>query len=372
MIELGRHIEILLLSNDCVIVPDLGGFMAHHVDAHYDEDENLFLPPSRTLGFNPLLKLNDSLLAQSYIEAYDISYPEATRRIEEEVNELKQHLCNEGAYELEDIGTLRLNDEGNYIFEPCEAGILTPVLYGLSSFEFKRQTVTGESHVHTHPTVASTMSPTEIKENSADDIKQNAETTLSEPTIAAQYDKPQEEEERTIKIKVAWLRNAAAAAAAIIAFFVIAPSISNSDKEHIMASSLHGQAIINMMQGDVAAKNNTDIEPTKIKEAIAKYDSIALAKQTASVENRKDTTAKEADKNGKYCIVMASHITRRNADAYVKKLRDNGYNEAYTYENNNIVRVVYGKYGNEQEAHSALRAIRGNKYFEQSWVYKKK
>ena len=111
MIELGRHIEILLLSNDCVIVPELGGFMAHHVSAHYDEGDNLFLPPLRTLGFNPQLKLNDSLLAQSYIEAYDISYPEAIRRIEEEVNELKQHLDNQGSYEIDDIGVLSINEE---------------------------------------------------------------------------------------------------------------------------------------------------------------------------------------------------------------------------------------------------------------------
>ena len=62
VIELERHIEILLLSNDCVIVPDLGGFMAHHLEAHYDEESQLFLPPQRTLGFNPQLKLNDSLL----------------------------------------------------------------------------------------------------------------------------------------------------------------------------------------------------------------------------------------------------------------------------------------------------------------------
>ncbi len=45
VIELERHIEILLLSNDCVIVPDFGGFMAHHVDAYYDEEETIFLPP---------------------------------------------------------------------------------------------------------------------------------------------------------------------------------------------------------------------------------------------------------------------------------------------------------------------------------------
>ena len=100
MIELERHIEILLLSNDCVIVPGFGGFMAHHVDARYDEQENLFLPPQRTIGFNPQLTLNDSLLAQSYIEAYDISYPEALRRIEDEVRELRQHIECNGSYEL--------------------------------------------------------------------------------------------------------------------------------------------------------------------------------------------------------------------------------------------------------------------------------
>ena len=137
MIELDRHIEILLLSNDCVIVPGLGGFMTHHVEARYDEDDQMFLPPLRTLGFNPQLTMNDSLLVQSYIEAYDISYPEALRRIESEVEELKQHIDAAGSYELNDIGELALNEEGKYLFTPCEAGILTPDLYGLSGFEMK-------------------------------------------------------------------------------------------------------------------------------------------------------------------------------------------------------------------------------------------
>ncbi|MBR1687696.1 MAG: SPOR domain-containing protein, partial [Prevotella sp.] len=126
MIELARHIEILLLSNDCVIVPNLGGFVAHHVVASYDSDDRMFLPPLRTLGFNPQLKLNDSLLVQSYIEAYDISYPEALRRIEDEVEELKQQLSDNGSYELTDIGVLSVNEEGHYLFAPCEAGILSP------------------------------------------------------------------------------------------------------------------------------------------------------------------------------------------------------------------------------------------------------
>ena len=35
MIELARHIEILLLENDCVIIPDFGGFIAHYQPARY-------------------------------------------------------------------------------------------------------------------------------------------------------------------------------------------------------------------------------------------------------------------------------------------------------------------------------------------------
>lgn len=73
--ELRRHIEILLLRNDCVIVPHLGGFMAHHRPARYDEADHMFIPPIRTLGFNPQLTMSDSLLAQSYVDTYDLSFP---------------------------------------------------------------------------------------------------------------------------------------------------------------------------------------------------------------------------------------------------------------------------------------------------------
>ena len=57
MIELAQHIEALLLENDCVIVPGFGGFVAHYAPATHVKEENLFLPPTRTIGFNPQLKL---------------------------------------------------------------------------------------------------------------------------------------------------------------------------------------------------------------------------------------------------------------------------------------------------------------------------
>ena len=137
MLELARHIEILLLKHDCVIVPGLGGFIAHHVEARYDHESGCFLPPLRTLGFNPQLNsLNDSILAQFYVEHMEISYPEAVRLIEEEVEELKNILKQEGRIELYSIGELYVNDEGHIAFTPCDAGILSPELYALNSFKF--------------------------------------------------------------------------------------------------------------------------------------------------------------------------------------------------------------------------------------------
>ena len=70
------------------------------------------------LHFFLWLNMNDSLLAQSYVEAYDISYPEALSRIDTEVDELKLTLEKDGFYELSDIGVLTINAEGKYEFEP--------------------------------------------------------------------------------------------------------------------------------------------------------------------------------------------------------------------------------------------------------------
>lgn len=134
VIELERHITKLLLTNDCVIVPDFGGFMTHHIDSIYDHDAKTFYPPLRTLGFNPQLKINDSLLVQSYVEVYDISYPEALTRIENDVTRLKGILAKNGEYELYGLGVIYIQDDGSYDFKPCEAGILTPDYYGLSTF----------------------------------------------------------------------------------------------------------------------------------------------------------------------------------------------------------------------------------------------
>ena len=134
MIELAKHIEVLLLENDCVIVPGLGGFIAHYCSSKYNKETREFCPPVRSIGFNPKLVMNDGLLVQSYMQAYNTDFPDATRKIKTVVEELKEKLYQDGQVCLNQVGTLYYNINGVYEFEPAENVFFTPSLYGLVAF----------------------------------------------------------------------------------------------------------------------------------------------------------------------------------------------------------------------------------------------
>ena len=352
VIELDRHIEILLLSNDCVIVPGLGGFMTHHVEARHDEDDHSFLPPLRTLGFNPQLTMNDSLLVQSYVEAYDMSYPEALRRIEDEVNEMRQHIENEGSYELNDIGVLAVNEDGNYVFTPCEAGILTPSLYGLSSFEMMPLKAKAAAVVKEEP-VAATV----------------AEQTGEAPEEAT-YETQEEPEERAIIIKMSWIRNAVAVAAAVLAFFLMTTPVSNSERS-LAISNLNNPMIAGMLPKDSNMEKITIGKKDTIPAVVAQ-NTVQQVKEENDMVLKDSIPAATEKKSTYYCIVLASYITKKNANNFVDELQKKGYKESQVFIRNNVTRVIYGNFATVNEAYNKLHRIQREKGLEEAWVLKVK
>ena len=339
MIELERHIEILLLDNDCVIVPEFGGFMARHTNARYSEVDNTFLPPIRTIGFNPQLKINDSLLAQSYVEAYDISYPEALRRIEQEVEEIRQILSTEGIFELRDIGTLRLNAAGNYEFEPCEAGLLTPSLYGLSSFEFE-----------TLESIQTKQIAEAAKEQTAKiiDINENSNSTL--------FVDINDENNDSYTIRKSVIRNIAVACIALLTFLLIPSHLGNGTKSALSTSKIDTGLLYRIMPKDITT-GNAEIEAAT-KKVLQKNEE----KKTVVAETN-IPVAKEY-----YTIVLASKVSLNNAQQYTEKLKKNGYNEAEVYSGHGNTKVIYGNYSNKTDAQNALNKLNKNKEFADGWV----
>ncbi len=354
VIELERHIEILLLSNDCVIVPDLGGFMTHHVHARFDKEDNCFLPPLRTLGFNPQLTINDSMLAISYVEAYDISYPEALRRIEDEVNELKQHLQNDGSYELNDIGTLSLNEDGNYMFAPCEAGILTPSLYGLSSYEMKLLDV------------AEAPKQPERIEKKEDESSASVIPMAASAEYASYQENEDEQDDDFIKIKFTWVRNAIAVAAVLLAIFVLALPTGKTEMMTRTISNLNNTILFGMMSKDTNT-SKIEIKKQDLQHKVNHADT--TIKKTAIPPQQPQAKVDSVKQSG-YCIVLASYVTKHNAKIFIEQLQKRGYQDSRIYINNNITRVVYGHFDSQNDAYNALKDIHNHKDLSEAWVYK--
>ena len=384
MIELAQHIEILLLENDCVIVPGLGGFVAHYTPAMRVAEENVFLPPTRIIGFNPQLKMNDGLLVQSYMAVYDTDFSDATRIVEKEVAHIFTALHEEGKVDLPNIGELRYSIHGIYDFVPYDHKITTPYLYGLDSFEMQELA--------------------ELK-------KPYMEKTIRYSVPVVPEDKKRRFE---IKFNRSYLSNAVAMIAVVALFFFLSTPIENTEVvegnyaqllpnelfEMIEKESLAINPIVVSRKADTpkaSAQKNTGqkakkkvvpvaVREVKVGQANAQNAPVVSQpkQQAAEVSSSTSVTTKsEIQKTTagtvapslvsaqKYHVIIASVGTEKDAEAMAKQLIEKGYPHAKAIVGDGKMRVSIESCGTETEAYQALNRVRQNETYKNAWVLKK-
>lgn len=349
MNELTRHIEILLLNSDCVVVPGLGAFITNYIDAQYDAEARTFCPPKRTVGFNCQLQNNDSTLASSYVEAYDISFPEAQRRVESDVEAIRQELATCGKYDFRGVGELRLTSDGRYDFMPCKAGLLTPALYAFYALAIEpvEQTDAGLEHRETEiPRIH-----VDVKQTAA-----NEETYVANAGHVHLVDRE-------------LLRNALLAACMLLLFVFASLPLGRSTKSLEQSSFVRTEALMEF------AKNHTsniakklDATPVCGVENEPKAASLTddLPKTFSEVKQVESDNAKAA----RYTIVLASRVSRGGAADFVASLKKAGYKDAFVLDRAGGVRkVVYGQYEDISIAKKSLEELRNkDERFADVWV----
>lgn len=376
MIELAQHIEALLLENDCVIVPDLGGFVAHYAPATRVKEENIFLPPTRIIGFNPQLKMNDGLLVQSYMSVYGTNFSDATKTVERKVDELIAALHEEGKVDLPNVGEVRYSIHNTFDFAPYDNKITTPYLYGLDAFE--------------------------MKELSAIE-KPQAERFVPYSVPAAI-----KKEKRTFAIRFnrAYLTNAAAVVAAVILSFFFSTPIENTEViEENYAKLLPDELFEKIEKQSLAitpiiVKQNTPTRKSANKQAAAQKKVIApvavrevkvgkasaastetKTKEEASHSVAAPNTAKQnmqpaakpvvATPKRPYHIIIASVGTEQDAEKMAAQLVAKGFSGAKAIVGDGKMRVSIESCGTEVEAYQALSRVRENEDYKNAWVLKK-
>lgn len=374
MISLSRHIELLLLEHNCVIVPGLGGFIANTASAVYNDGpdgDKLFIPPYRTIAFNPQLQINDGLLVQSYMQAYDASYPAAYMQMEKEIELLNMQLDLFGECHLDGIGTLHKSLGQSIVLNSPEAGILTPSLYGTYSFGIK--------------SAAEVIREREIQEAANQKnimpIQTEADLVIQEKVAdkTADTEKPVVPIKRKDKRKNAngghnyWAEFGVAAAIAAIIFLVwlIPNTVTMNGKKETAIAGAPYLKIENIKKDNKVKAPKPEVKAAK---PVAETDVPAPKAETASPESElkdepKEKTEPEVAKN--WTIVLASFVTEKNSNILIEKLASEGLAEAKFVQKGKTTRVIYSAYATESDAVNALIELRSkNEVFKEAWTMK--
>ena len=347
MTELERHIAKLLLDNDCVIVPGFGGFMAHHIAASYDEKSHIYLPPTRTVGFNPRLTMYDSVLAQDYVSCYDLSYPEALKRIESEVDEFRQMILGEdGGHELCGIGRLYALENGEYDFIPTDNGITPPATYGFQAFELAALPATESA-----PESAPAASAADIRKTEPSPFAAYSPIADAAPSPAHNEEEEAEQPTLSINIPVKMLRHMAAACIVLFVMLSIPSRLGDASTGTTSQSAIDAKWLYKIMPKEMT---------------IGKPESLVASEEAAQA--KADGQADESDALPYYTIVLASRVSLKNAQHYVDKLHQQGMTEASVCRHNGFTKVIYRKFASRAEANSALSQLKADSSFADSWI----
>lgn len=382
MITLARHIELLLLEHDCIIAPGLGGFIANNASARYNENEdNLFLPPYRNIGFNQKLQTNDGLLVQAYMAAYDASYPDAYKQMEMDIADVLYELDTNGSYELANIGTLHKGINGIITFTSFDSGILTPSLYGLYSFCIKNK-----EEVLREKQLAKVLQTTNVlpiqteetyREATNNVVELKEEKTNSESRKKTAYGK-------IVDVSIA-------VAASVLLFFIFSyPTIHNNESETCVASTIKMTSSQPVDKPKVTAKTESQNlkkeetqQPTEVvSNTIAPSESAVTNSVTEETEVvNAEPVAKAEDSNvadnqdfvGNYTIILASCVAKKNAEYLIERLSKEGFTEAKFIKGDKMSRIIYSSFETFEEASSELTTLRVlSPHFKEAWIYENK
>ena len=111
-------------------MPGVGAFLAHRMPAYYNAAERVFMPPHRSLVFNPQVTVDDALLLSEYMEDGTMSYEEAGECLATDIEAMRRKLSETGILCFGDLGRFSMDIEGKISFTANENCIDDPYNYG--------------------------------------------------------------------------------------------------------------------------------------------------------------------------------------------------------------------------------------------------
>ena len=320
MNELILHIEFLLHHNQCVIVPNLGGFVINLTPVTR-EGINVFNSPKCELIFNQSLSFNDGLLAESYMRMYECSFEKAMILIDEAVHETKYQIEKFGSVHMGNLGIISLNPSSQFNFTPKEFSY--PSFFGFTPSQLK-------------PII--NLQPISPSIENSDKKSHNA---------------------RTISI-------ALASAAAIIALILFL-NIFKTDFSMYNEAQLPGIPSKEIISHKIEKPKNVVLKPVvsnKVEESIS-TPKVEVAEQTSTPQTLNQNTLPQ------YYIVVGVYEVEKMANETLSILHKNGFSKASYVKKRKRINVFAESFDNKNSAYSYLNDfIKSHPQYKDAWVLK--
>lgn len=334
--DLSEHIEYLLLEESSVVLPGLGTFHVENVPARYIEEENMFLPPSRTVSFTEDHDVADDSLRLCLENLHGIPAQTATVIVDEYIKSINESLLTSGEYDFGTIGQFVLSSDG-ISFYPCEAGITSQEFFALDTFELR-----------TLPTMS--VKSREVAEHSDDEYY-------------------------VIRVSKKVVRNTARIAAMLIVAFLIAFPGRQMNERYELTQQF--KAGVESLYNNLIVTEQDSPVPEAVKKPLPRKTKPVTKPQKEVVKDSVQVTAQEAEPQVQeevqqtpqddYCIVLASSTPVKMAELYVKELEKKGISGAYVSQNGRMTRVIISGFATSEEAVDKARELR-NLYDIDAWT----
>ncbi|MFM2155589.1 MAG: hypothetical protein RL516_338 [Bacteroidota bacterium] len=399
MVRPDQYICELLFTNDCVIIPGLGGFVSNTRSTFLNPSQHTFTPPSKKVAFNSSLRTNDGLLAHYISQEENITYHEANEIISAYVDDVFRKLALGEQISIEEVGMLSMDMEKHLQFEPETNSNFLLSSFGMTTLhspaikreEVPMEVVQGDKQKATTPgkrktkfwkiielvpaaavlaimifnprvvhtlnnnlgNIISVPAPREINVDERPEVKKEATTTFEIPSVNNQNGiTPVVIEDQNDSFNQKMIEETAKAL----------QDAFDRDVEEKTRKILAGESTVTSTN---VVKENNKVVVKPVHTEVAKPININKTGNSSSSETNSAVTLK------KFHVIGGVFSIKDNANNYIKKAQADGYSAAIAGKNKRGYWVVsLASANSEAELEATLENIQAT-YEKNAWIYKK-
>ncbi len=334
----------LLKENDCVIIPDFGGFVANYFEAKIDFPTQEFYPPEKKIAFNQDLRNNDGLLINDISNSNNIDWSNAENIVKKFVDELNYKLKENKYLEFGELGSFALNNDV-LIFTPNKNLNLLEGSYGLKAFSYPmigtaRKTIEIQKPKELSKTKSAKLNKKKRRLSPAIFYTSSAAIIAGLLFVAVQYDWIRLEKNPNHQV-------------ANIAPVELLDS-SNSDKNSSEVT-------------DDKVDTGNVVEAETIEENTTVEETVIVPIEETVVEDE-IIESSPVSQNLSIHIIGGSFGNRTNAESYQNELIDMGYDSQILPTANGMFRVTVKSFAAKYDADKELSSLRNSTGNSSLWV----